>query len=258
VYNRIATHYQDESEDETTDEALIYARLYIASTAYLDYAPNNDLSHSNSGRSFRNEDKEKIPWQWQIDGDNAAIAERAYKALDRLFALLDKAAWSEWTNSDAYKSANRLFIKDTIAFDKTFNINRSAQLYYRLVPFMLDLEIEHINPILTDSTITTLKAVDNPSDNEKKLITLTKKAIAYLSLSKALESFPVQMFPQTLRYSYTEKNKLEEKDKVIMFMDQEAKKYLIKLENEYGRQTETFTELKTTNGLQEGKNYVNL
>lgn len=258
VYDKIVTFYEGNTEDETTDLALEYCRLYIASMAYLDYAPNNDLSHSNSGRSFRNEDNEKIPWQWQIDSDNAALAERAYKALDRLFALLDTANWTEWTSSEAYKTANRLFIKNAISFDKTFNINRSAQLYYRLVPFMDDIETEYINPILTEATATTLKTAETPTAEQKKLLTLTRKAIAYFSLAKAMESFPVQMFPKTLRYAYTEQNKLEEKDKVIIAMESEAKKYLLKLENEYGQQTETFTELKTTNGLEEGKKYVNL
>ncbi|MFC0605892.1 DUF6712 family protein [Winogradskyella pulchriflava] len=262
VYDKMVNYYQPESGTPTPNEdldlAIEYSRLYIASMAYLDYAPNNDMSHSNSGRSFRNEENEKIPWQWQIDSDNAAIAERAYKALDRLFALLDQTEWTEWTNSEAYKAANKLFIKDAITFDKSFSINRSAQLFYRLVPFMEDIETEYINPIITDDLADTLRAVEEPDADQKKLLTLIKSAIAYFSLSKALQSFPVQMFPQTLRYAYTEQNKLEEKDKTVMVMEAEGKKYVLKLENEYGRQTETFTTLKTTNGLTEGKKYVNL
>lgn len=258
VYDKIATHYEDGAEDENLDLALQYCRLYILSMAYLDFAPNNDMNHSNSGRSFQNEDKQKLPWQWQIDSDNAAIAERAYKALDRLFALLDETAWTEWTNSEAYKTANKLFIKDAITFDKTFSINRSAQLYYRLVPFMDDIEIEYINPILTDTNADTLRQVSSPTAEQKQLLMLIKKAIAYFSLSKAMQSFPVQMFPKTLRYAYTEQHKLEEKDKTIMALENEGKKYLLKLENEYQRQNETFETLKTTNGLEEGKKYVNL
>ncbi|WP_422105588.1 DUF6712 family protein [Winogradskyella sp.] len=261
VYNKIVAFYSGsvaDDENNTHQTALEYSRLYIASMAYLDYAPNNDMSHSNSGRSFRNEENEKIPWQWQVDSDNAATAERAYKALDRLFVLLDASGWTEWTQSEAYTTANQLFIQDSLTFDKSFSINKSAQLYYRVVPFMEDLELEYINPIITEDVATTLKSASEPTAEQKKLLSLIRSSIAYFSLAKALRSFPMMMFPKELRFAYKDQTKLEEKDKAIMGMEKEAKKYLLKLEHEYGRQTQTFTELNTMNGLEEGKKYVNL
>lgn len=263
VYDKMTTYYKatNPTQDANLDAAIEYARLYIASMAYLDYAPNNDLSHKNSGRSFRSEDSEKIPWDWQIAKDNKAIAERGYKALDRLFALLEETQWTEWTESDAYTTANKLFIKNSLEFDKAFSINKSAQLYYRLVPFMEDIETDDIIPIISETLAQQLKTADTPTADQKKLISLSRKALAYISLSKGLQSFPIVMFPKALHYptsKTTDNTKLEERDKLIHFMNAEGEKYLKKLENEYGSQNETFTTLKTTNGLEEGKKYVNL
>ena len=258
VYDKLVEDYKDSSKDPLSVSAIDFSRLYLASMAYLDYAPNNDLTHGNSGRSFRNEDNEKLPWEWQIDKDNAAISERAYKALDQLFAILDKSEWTEWTESEAYKTANKLFIKSAIQFDKAFSINKSSQLYYRLVPFMEDIETDEILPILSESVVMELKSTEEPSDSQKRLLNQARNALAYLSLAKGLKSFPVEMFPRTLVYAENTRMKSQARAEVMLFMENEGRKHLQKLENEYGKQTETFTELKTTNGLEEGKKYVNL
>jgi len=42
------------------------------------------------------------------------------------------------------------------------------------------------------------------------------------------------------------------------FLNAEGEKYLKKLEYEFSQQNLTFEEIKTTNGLEEGKKYVNL
>lgn len=258
VYNKIQTHYTEQDTDTTLNTALKYVQIYILSMAYLDYCGNNDLTHSNSGRSFRNEDNEKLPWQWQLDKDEANIAKRAYKALDLLFILLEKAEWSEWLDTDAYKKANLLFLKNTNTFDDAFPINKSGQLYYRLVPFMQDFEVNDIQPIITPNGVADLKATDTPNENQKTLLNLIYKAVAYLSLGKALKAFPVEMFPKGLIYRENEVDTSMARAEVMQFLNTEGKNYLVKLEHEYQKQNQTFEILKTTNGLEEGKKYVNL
>lgn len=258
VYNKIQDHYESEGSDTTLNTALKYVQIYILSMAYLDYAGNNDLTHSNSGRSYRNEENEKLPWQWQLDKDEANIAKRAYKALDLLFILLEKEEWTEWTNSDAYKKANALFLNTTKKFDDAFPINKSGQLYYRLVPFMEDFEQDEIRSILTPDGVADLKAEENPSTDQKTLLNLIYKAVAYLSLGKAMQAFPVEMFPDGLMYREKEVDMSMSRAEVMQFLNAEGKNYLIKLEHEYQRQNQTFETINPTNGLEKGKKYVNL
>lgn len=258
VYDKLEAQYSGAGTDETIAQAITYCQIYILSMAYLDFASNNDLSHTNSGRSFRNEENEKLPWEWQLLKDEASMARRAYKALDLLFILLDGSSWAEWTSSEAYKKANALFIKNTNAFDDAFPINKSGQLYYRLVPFMADFEDNDIIPIITQPKADELKAAATPNANQKKLLVLIQKALAYLALGKALKAFPVEMIPSGIIYNENTRMKSEARAEVMQFFNNEGKNYLTRLEHEYQSQNATFETLKTTNGLEEGKKYVNL
>ncbi|MFI1770991.1 DUF6712 family protein [Thalassobellus citreus] len=260
VYDKLQEYYADANptEDKDIAQAIKYCQLYIASMAYLDYAPNNALTHSNSGRNVSKTDSETMAWDWQIAQDNAATKKRAYKALDLLFVMLEAKAWPEWTGSEAYKKANALFLKNTNLFDAAFPINKSGQLYQRLVPFMADFENDHVTAILTLDSVTTLKAVSEPNETQTVLLNLIHKAIAYLSLGKAMKAFPVEMFPEGLLYNENTRMKSLARAEVMQFLNDEGAKYLTKLEHEYSKQTETFEELPTTNGLEEGKKYVNL
>lgn len=258
VYDKVETHYDSGNEDENLDLALKYMQLYILSMAYLDYAPDNDLNHGVSGRSFRSEDNEKIPWEWQIEKSNSSIKKRAYKALDQLFALLDKLAWAEWTASDPYKASKALFIQNTAAFDAVYPINKSGQLYYRLVPFMKDFEVDKVAPILTNTVTDTLRNKTTPSATEKELINLIRKAVAYLSLGKAYKVFPIEMMPESILYNEDTKMKSEARAEVMQFLTNEGEKYLLKLEYEYSRQNATYEAIDPLQGLQAGTKHVSL
>lgn len=264
VYDKIMGYYEDNGsvtgaeEIERHKSALQYSRLYILSMAYHDFASDNDLSHGNSGRSFRSEENQKIPWEWQLQASNSSIKRRAYKALDQLMLLLDSSGWTEWTTSDQYKKAKSVFIENTNQFDSVFPIQKSGQLYYKLVPFMDDFENDTIAPILTQSVFDALKANNSPSDDEKKLILAIKKAIAYLSLGKAYKAFPVEMFPEGILYNENTRMKSEARAEVMQFLNEEGKNHLVKLEYELSKQNETFEAIDLMQGLDEDSKHVSL
>ncbi|UOB16578.1 DUF6712 family protein [Abyssalbus ytuae] len=264
IYEKIQDYYENEpniidvTDKQNHIDALKYMQIYTASMAYIDYAPNNDLQHTNAGRTFKSEENDKIPWDWQVNADNSAIKKRAYKALDLLFILLDKSGWTEWTGSDAYKKANALVIKNTNQFDAVFPINKSGQLFYRLVPFMDDIEKYEIQPILKPEKLTELKEIDSPDKNQKILINLCHKVIAHLSLGKAYKAFPVEMFPEGLIYNENTRMRSEARAEVMQFLNTEGQNYLKKLEYEFEKQNQTFNTINTTPSLEDGKPYVNL
>lgn len=263
VYNTIAGYYVTPGSpgtplEEQLELALHYSRTYILSLAYLDFAPDNDLKHSNSGRTFSSTENEKIPWEWQVDKSDSSIRRRAYRALDQLMALLDESEWPEWTGSDQYKRANRIFIKNTLAFDKVFPIQRSGQLYYRLVPFMEDFENDKVRPILTPTVFDDLKAADAPTDDQKKLLEFILKAVAYLALGKGLKAFPVEMMPDGLRFQEDTKSKSEVRAETMQFLNSEGEKYLRRLEFELEQQNLTFEQIHPVQGLDEDEKFVSL
>lgn len=263
VYDLIFEYYNDEEvpagkEEDDLKTALTYMQLYILSMAYLDFAPDNDLNHGNSGRSFRSDDNDKIPWDWQIEKSNSSIKRRAYKALDQLMLLLDNSDWSEWTDSDQYTKANDLLIKNTNEFDLVYPIDKSGQLYYRLVPFMADFEEDNVCAILTADVYNELKEVEDPTAEQKRLILLSKKAVAYLSLGKAYKVLPVEMFPSGLTYQENTKMKSSARAEVMQFLNNEGANYLTKLEYELAQQNQTFEQINPMQGLDEHSKHVSL
>jgi hypothetical protein len=68
--------------------------------------------HTNNGRKMRQDEGEKLPFQWMLDNDNAALEKRYYRALDDLIKFLDRSKneteltttlYTIWTNSEAFK-----------------------------------------------------------------------------------------------------------------------------------------------------------
>jgi hypothetical protein len=54
-------------------------------------APSNDVAHTNNGRKMRQDEGEKLPFQWMLDNDNASLEKRYYRALDDLIKFLDRS-----------------------------------------------------------------------------------------------------------------------------------------------------------------------
>lgn len=265
TYDRIVTFYKAASnptgtaQEIATNRAILkYAQLYVLSMGYLAYSSDNDLIHGNDGRSSRSEEDQEKPFEWQINKSNSSIKKRAYRALDLLILELDGSNWTEWTESDQYSKSKNVFLKNTKEFHAVFPINKSGQLYYRLVPFMDDIENDEIKPILGATVFGDLKSKSDPNEDEEKLILLIKKAVAYKSLGKALKAFPVEMFPEGMVHTENTRMKSEARAEVMQFMNKEGDDYMLKLEYEYAQQNQTFEDIPLTNGLNEDSKYVDL
>lgn len=260
MYDKLITHYEAAGEDETLDAILKNAQLYVLLMAYLEYASNGDIVHGNSGRKIHFAENEKTPWDWQIEMDNGALKRRAYRSLDRLIEALDNAALTEWTSSDQYKQARSLFLYDTTQFNKVFPINNSGQLYYRLVPFMADIETEKISPVLGSVKFQDLKTriKGNPTSEEKELILYCQKITAYRVLERASTLLPDEMFEEKINYrqSYQDRELIREK-RQAKFAEM-ARDYEGELARILARQNAEDYELNPTHGIQPDKKHVNL
>lgn len=209
VYNKAIEAYNEGTIAEE-DKDLIYSVRYpIAVNAYRLHAPSNDLAHTNNGRKMRQDDKEKLPFQWMIDNDNAALEKRYYRALDDLIKFLDRSKaevetattlYSIWTASDAYKATHNLFIRTVKDFDEIFPIN-SRLLLIKLAPGISDCEQYEIRPRVSVEKITALKLAlkENtpPTDaTDIELIRLIRKASVAYSFAWAMPRLSVQLYPE--------------------------------------------------------------
>jgi hypothetical protein len=209
VYKKAVTAYA-KGEIAEENKALVYAVRYpIAVNAYRLHAPSNDIAHTNNGRKMLQDEGQKLPFEWMIDRDNAALEKRYYRSLDDLIKFLDRSKvenettttiYTVWKNSDAYKSTYKLFIRTVQEFDDIFPIN-SRLLLIKLAPGISDCEQYEIRPRVGPEKLDTLKsllkagtAITDATDNE--LIRLIRKASVAYSFAWAMPRLSVQLYPE--------------------------------------------------------------
>lgn len=266
VYSELETfYYGDLPDNPTADEQkmiriLKHAQLFVLLLAYLEYCQNADLMHGNSGRKIHFAADEKTAWDWQLRQDNAALLRRAYKALDGLIDLLDASQFEEWTNSDQYKTARKLFLFNTRQFDKVYPINKSGQLYYRMVPFMADIETETLRPILGTEKFDLLKTKlkGSPTPEEQQLILICQKIQAYAVLERACVLLPEEMMEKNINYKQPEREREAQKEAQRRRLEDTATRYKLDLQSLVAKMNEVDYDLNPTHGLDPEKNHVNL
>lgn len=218
VYDYIADKYPISSiDEEDQDQNLVRATQYpIFSRAYNLYAPSNDLAHTNDGRKMRNEEHEKMAFEWMINADNQAQEKRYYRALDDLIKLLDNSKldvetsetiYTIWTASDAYKASQALFLRTTKQFDK-YCVIESPYLFFKLCPGMDECETDEILPRIGKAKFDELKTklktptpIEDPKDIQ--LLDLIRRASANYAYAWGIERFSVSLLPDSVVQKYS-------------------------------------------------------
>jgi hypothetical protein len=209
VYNKAIAAYNNGDISEENKPFVYAVRYPIAVNAYRLFAPSNDISHTNNGRKMKQDDNEKLPFQWMIDADNAAMEKRYYRALDDLIKFLDRSKvtpetsttlYTVWTNSDAFKATQKLFIRTVSEFDEVFPI-QSRLLLIKLAPGISKCEQYEIRPRVGVAKFNALKsalksntAISDATDLE--LIRLIREASVAYSLAWAMPRLSVQLYPE--------------------------------------------------------------
>jgi hypothetical protein len=218
VYDYIADVYPIvEFDDENQDHVLVQATQYaVYSRAYNLYAPSNDLSHTNDGRKMRNEEHEKMAFEWMINADNQAQEKRYYRALDDLIKLLDNSEldfetantiYTIWTSSPEYKATQALFLRTTKQFDK-YCVIESPYLFFKLCPGMAECETDEILPRIGKTKFDELKTkLKTPTDiddaKDLQLLDLIRRALANYAYAWGIERFSVSLLPDSVVQKYS-------------------------------------------------------
>lgn len=212
IYDKAVELYLTEDISEEDEEFLYVIRYPIAVNAHRMMIPSSDLAHTNNGRKMRQDEKEKLPFEWMIDRDNANLERRYYRALDELIKYLDKQPLISplkalWINSEAFKTTNDLFIRTVAQFDKFFTIS-SRLLLIKLSPGISDCELYDIRPRIGLGKFSEFKLklkssieIVEPSDLE--LLNLIRKASVASAMAWAMNRLSVQLFPEGVLQHYT-------------------------------------------------------
>lgn len=192
----LAEKYYNHSEEKSSDADLVRkVQRPIALLATLRLYQKNDLSHEDDGRKFKTatDGSEKLPWEWQLDRDDALHLEEYYKAVDVLIRYLNKKQPEEWTKSDLYKSAQTLIIRNGAAFERYFPINRSERTFILLLPFIREAQQLTVKRAYGAAAWETLLAENQVPETDAHFAAC--KAVALLAMSMALRRLSLGVIP---------------------------------------------------------------
>ena len=84
-YDIAVEKYEEEDFD---DEFCTMVRYAIAMDTFRHHAPMTDLAFTSQGRSFRNDDHNRVPWEWQIDKSDESLEKAYYDAVNELITFI--------------------------------------------------------------------------------------------------------------------------------------------------------------------------
>jgi len=194
----LSTFY--EGDEEATDEipaeastALKYLQQAVAFFTWLKIIPTLDAQHGDAGRAARVGENEKGLTALEKFHDEENILRLAYEATDALIAELDRKEFAFWTNSRKYKMRDGLLIRSKEQFDEYYNIG-SHRLFVTLLPMIREVQAAEVAPVIGRKYMTAI--LDGDADVTAVLMEPAARAVALLTMKKAVERLPVEVLPE--------------------------------------------------------------
>lgn len=246
VYERALAAYRDGEEAGTGEGQIADVQTFIelvqrpiAIMATLQMYRKNDVSHEDSGRkvTVTSDGTDKIPWEWQLDRDDAIHMEEYYQAVEQLIDYLNQTELKEWMESEPKKLADTLLIRSGREFDKYFPIQSSERMYLLLVGFIREVQIRYIRPAYgAEKWDALLKERATP---ESEVRFSACKATALLSMSLALLRMPLQLIPGGVVRTYMSENGMRESlpasvddvKRLASWLEQDAKDWIVQMKD---------------------------
>ena len=185
-------------------ELLKKVQRPIAILATLRLYRKNDLSHEDDGRKFKvsTDGTDKLPWEWQLDRDDAMHLEEYYRAVDALIRYLNKTNLQEWTESDTYIETQKLIIRSGRELNRYFPTEGSERLYLMLVPFIREVQMRTVSRAYGEKWPELLQE----KGTETEAHYAASMAVALLAMSAALRRLPLRLFPMGVVQGYLAEN----------------------------------------------------
>lgn len=194
-------------EDAKGDDATLLRKMQkaVAILATMYMYQHNDISHEDSGRKFKiDNDKEKLPWEWQLDRDDARQLEDYYKEVDSLIRFLEEKKVAEWIVTRKRLGIHGLLIRSGEAFNNFFPLN-SERMYILLLPWLKEAQRKYIVPVFGHDDFDELLNAVSKENADNPLPDVYDYACAPLALytiSIALTRMPLSLIPQGVVTQY--------------------------------------------------------
>lgn len=190
----LADYYENgESDDAAMADALAYLQQAVAFFTWLKIIPTLDAQHGDTGRAKSLGENEKGLTALQEFKDEENILRLAYEATDALVEALDREAFPFWIESPKYRQREGLLIRSKEEFDNYYIIG-SHRLFVTLVPIIREVQGATVATVLGKYLAPILSGED--SDTFTLMKATAARAVALLTMQKAVERLPVEVIPE--------------------------------------------------------------
>ena len=132
-------------------------------------------------------------YKYELEAMRRAYVENYYNAMDTLIASLEESKDTNWMETAYHKLLKDLPIQTMEAFDSLYPIDKSYLFFFRTIPFQQEVADDYVDYVT--------KVTDNNSLKRKLY-----RAIAKLTVAKALVQFDILEFPVTIRNLFSDNN----------------------------------------------------
>lgn len=191
----LAEFYDGDFVDGNTamPEALAHLQQAVALFTWLKIIPTLDAQHDGTGRQRRLGENEKGLTALQEYKDERNILQMAYEAVDALIEVMDREEFEFWTGSRKYRLRKGLLIQSKEEFDEYYTIG-SHRLFVTLLPIIREVQGAQVAPVLGRYMPQLLAYEDR--DITDLLREPACRAVALLTMQKAIERLPVEVIPE--------------------------------------------------------------
>lgn len=179
--------------DTAMPEALAHLQQAVALFTWLKIIPTLDAQHDGTGRQRRLGENEKGLTALQEFKDERNILQMAYEAVDALIEVMDREEFEFWTESRKYRLRKGLLIQSKEEFDEYYTIG-SHRLFVTLLPIIREVQGAQVAPVLGRYMPQLLAYEDQ--DITDLLREPACRAVALLTMQKAIERLPVEVIPE--------------------------------------------------------------
>ena len=179
--------------DTAMPEALAHLQQAVALFTWLKIRPTLDAQHDGTGRQRRLGENEKGLTALQEYKDERNILQMAYEAVDALIEVMDREEFEFWTESRKYRLRKGLLIQSKEEFDEYYTIG-SHRLFVTLLPIIREVQGAQVAPVLGRYMPQLLAYEDQ--DITDLLREPACRAVALLTMQKAIERLPVEVIPE--------------------------------------------------------------
>lgn len=187
---------------EEGDRLRLLVQRPVALLATLRLYQKNDLSHEDDGRKFKvsTDGGEKLPWEWQLDRDDALQLEAYFRAVDTLIRHLNETGLKEWTQTDTCRSLQQLIVRNARQMQQYFPINRSERTFLLLAPFVREAQLMTVAPAYGDGWPDLL--AEDVAQGESRAHYAAAMTTCLLAVSTALCRLPLHLLPGAVVRGY--------------------------------------------------------